>query len=130
MQLAAPVRLRMAAVSTFEFDSVIRGHQASKHLWTPVVEETLDVQLEPSNPYDSSAVAVLKDGAVIGHVPREVRRHFNQFLQSGGSVTCEVIGHRKYGKGLEVPCVYRFQGSRMTVRRAKRNLAKFSTVVQ
>ena len=83
-------------MSTFEFDSVIRGHQASKHLWTPVVEETLDVQLEPSNPYDSSAVAVLKDGAVIGHVPREVRGHFNQvaprlpyFLSLAQSCSCQ-----------------------------------------
>ena len=75
---------------------LVFGHQASKHLWTPVVEETLDVQLEPSNPYDSSAVAVLKDGAVIGHVPREVRRHFNQvaprlpyFLSLAQSCSCQ-----------------------------------------
>ena len=94
MQLAAPVRLLCLPSSLIV--SSARGHQASKHLWTPVVEETLDVQLEPSNPYDSSAVAVLKDGAVIGHVPREVRRHFNQvaprlpyFLSLAQSCSCQ-----------------------------------------
>ena len=87
-------------MSTFKFDSVIRGHHASKHLWTPVVEETLDVQLEPSNPYDSSAVAVLKDGAVIGHVPREVRRHFNQFLQSEAVLPVRLSVTESMGRGL------------------------------
>lgn len=113
-----------AAKSAFELDSVIRGHHASKHHWTPNVRESLGVECEPSNPFDSYAVSVVKDGTVVGHVPREVRRQFYTFLHSGGNVTCEVTGHRKYGKGLEVPCVYKFRGSRETIKKVKKSLGK------
>lgn len=113
-----------AAEFSFEFESVIRGHHVSKQQWTPVVGESLDVECEPSNPYDSYAVSVSKDGTVIGHVPREVRRHFYTFLHNEGSITCEVTGHRKYGKGLEVPCVYEFRASRKTVIKVKKTLGK------
>ena len=109
-----------AAESSFEFSSVIRGHHVSKQHWTPVVGDFLDVECEPSNPYDSYAVSVSRDGTVVGHVPREVRRQFYTFLNNGGSVTCEVIGHRLYGKGLEVPCVYEFRGSREIVKKEER----------
>ena len=48
-----------------------------------------------------------KQGTVIGHVPREVSRIFWHYLGHGGTIACEVTGRRKYGKGLEVPCVYK-----------------------
>ena len=112
------------AESSFMFESVIRGHHASKQHWTPNVGESLGVECEPSNPFDSCAVSVLRDETVVGHVPREVRRHFCMFLHSGGNITCEVTGHRRYGKGLEVPCMYEFRGSRETVRKVKKRLVK------
>ena len=31
------------------------------------------------------------------------------FLEQGGRITCEVTGRRQLRKGLEVPCVYRFE---------------------
>ena len=114
-----------AAESTFELESVIRGHHIYKELWTPVIGESLDVQREPSNPYDCSAVSVLRDGTVVGHVPREVRRPFQSF--TGGSITCEVLGHRRYGKGLEVPCLYKFRASREAVKKVKKTLGKLKT---
>ena len=116
-----------AAESTFELESVIRGHHIYKELWTPVVGESLDVQREPSNAYDCSAVSVLRDGTVVGHVPREVRRPFQSFLLTGGSITCEVLGHRRYGKGLEVPCLYKFRASREAVKKVKKTLGKLKT---
>ena len=112
------------AESSFVLESVIRGHHASKQHWTPVVGESLAVECEPSNPFDSYAVSVSRDGTIVGHVPREVRRQFYTFLHNGGNITCEVTGHRKYGKGLEVPCVYEFRGSRETVRKVKKTLGK------
>ena len=51
------------------------------------------MECEPSNPYDSYAVSVSRDGTVVGHVPREVRGQFYTFLNNGGNVTCEVTGH-------------------------------------
>ena len=53
------------------------------------------------------AVAILKDGGVVvGHVPRSFSRTFYFFLRHGGSIECKIMGHRKFGIGLEVPCTY------------------------
>lgn len=116
-----------ATLSDFEFESVVRGHHVYKGLWTPVVGEGLEVQREPSNPYDCRAVSVERDGGVVGHVPREVRRAFYSFLAHGGNISCKIIGHRRYGKGLEVPCVYNFKGPEEAVLKAKKTLGKTKT---
>ena len=33
-------------------------------------------------------------------------------MEGGGLIECEVIGRRKRGKGLEVPCMYKCHGSK------------------
>ena len=66
-----------------------------------IVGEILVDQV-PSNPHDPHAVAVLKNTDIVGHVPRDISRIFSFFLLHGGVITCEEIGHRKFGKGLEV----------------------------
>jgi hypothetical protein len=52
-------------------------------------------------------------------VPREFSRVFWHFLNHGGKISCEVTGRRKRGKGLEVPCVYKFLGAEMMIRKMK-----------
>ncbi len=88
----------------FTIDSVIRGLHVYKHVWTPVEGEELVLEQEHHNSYDRYATTVLKDGVIVGRVPRELSRVFWNFLASGGLITCEVTGSRKKGKGLEVPC--------------------------
>ena len=66
---------------------------------------------ENDNQYDQHAVAVLKAGDVIGHVPRSLSTVTWLFLRRGGSITCRITGKRKLGVGLEVPCVYTYSGS-------------------
>ena len=95
--------------SIFLHESVIRGHHIFKGIWTPRTGEIVQVRQEARNPHDRNAVALLKaDGTVVGHVPREYSKVFWHFINHGGRVSCEVTGRRKYGKGLEVPCVYKF----------------------
>ena len=94
----------------YSLDSVVRGHHIYKAVWTPVVGEVLAVQAEEDNSEDQYAVAVLKAGGVVGHVPREYSRIFYYFLRHGGTIECAVSGHRKHGVGLEVPCMYTFHG--------------------
>lgn len=48
--------------------SVIRGHRIYKRVWTPVVGKEL-LQRDLTNSYDIFAVAIMKDGMVVGHVP-------------------------------------------------------------
>ena len=92
----------------FQLEGVVRGHHIYKNVWTPVIGEHLSLQQEPDNSYDSFAVTVMKEGDVVGRVPRELSYSFTSFIQSGGEITCEVTGHRKKRRGLEVPCVYKF----------------------
>ena len=108
----------------FCYESVIRGHHVYKRIWTPTIAEILSVNTDPTNRHDRFAIAVLKAGAIVGHVPREVNRIFHCFLMSGGKIMCEVTGKRKFGKGLEVPCVYKFTGTEKNITKVKKILSK------
>ncbi len=86
--------------------SVVRGHHIYKELWTPAVGETLQIRVEDHNEHDEYAVAVVKGGSTVGHVPRGMSRVCWFFLNRGGHMSCQITGHRKLGIGLEVPCIY------------------------
>ena len=52
----------------------------------------MSVKEEEDNEHDIFAVSFEKAGMIVGHVPHEVStRH-------GGSIICEVTGHRRLGK--------------------------------
>ena len=76
------------------------------------VPKVLLVNLDPANGHDCFAMAVLKAGAVIGHVPRKVSWIFHFFLIRCGKIMCEGTGCRKLDKAPEVyiPCIYKFTG--------------------
>ena len=108
---------------SFSLESVIRGHHIYKTVWTPFTGEILTLTIEEGNENDPFAVAVMKD-SVVGHAPRELARVFFFFLRHDGSISAEVVGHRKFGCGLEVPCKYTLQGKPKYIKRAKKLLAK------
>ena len=81
-----------------------------KAVWSPYIGEELPVQREVNSIHDDFAVAVLKNGNTVGHVPREISRVCWYFLhKSCSEMTCIVNGDRRRsevdGKGLVVPCV-------------------------
>ena len=47
--------------------------------------ERLLIELEETNSNDARAIAVQKDGVVVGHLPRETARIVWYFLKQGGS---------------------------------------------
>ena len=108
-------------------ESVVRGHHIYKKVWTPTLGEILKVFPEPCNTHDWYAVCVKKEDAIVGHVPREQTKPVRYFLLHGGQVTCEVTGRRKLGNGLEVPCVYKFQGREKLVKRMQELITKLSS---
>ena len=64
-------------------------------------------ECEGRNPEDPYAVALWKDGIIVGHIPRTI----SLFLRRGGAIQCTVAGPRKYSDdllqgGLELPCTY------------------------
>ena len=66
------------------------------------------------NEHDPFAVAIWKDGEVVGHVPNSLSKVTSFFLNYDGNVAfCEITGrrvNRGVGLGMEVPCVYKFYG--------------------
>ena len=88
--------------------TILYGHQS--------LAKSCPLKRELTNNYDRFAVAVLKDGEVVGHVPRTLSKTTSFFLRYDGNVVfCEVTGervNRGVQLGVEVPCVYKFYGRR------------------
>ena len=61
------------ARSVYKKESVVRGHHIYKTSWTPVIGEELPAEREENNEHDEHAVAVRKNGVIVGHVPRSFR---------------------------------------------------------
>ena len=47
--------------------------------------EILQIELEETNSNDARAIAVQKEGVIVGHLPRETARIVWYFLKRGGS---------------------------------------------
>ena len=70
----------------------IRGYHIYEDIWEVAVGETVECVLEPGNFHDKNAVAVEKDGRIIGYLPWKVLRVRALFLKTGGTVHCNVTG--------------------------------------
>ena len=113
--MASQPAVRPAELGATEFRSFIRGYHAYCHIWpNPSIGECLMLRPEPDNPVDQSAVAVIKHGQVVGHVPHNAAPVIAHFLRRGcnkGFVTVDGVKlNRGAGYGLEIPCTYRFYG--------------------
>ena len=106
-------------------EAVVRGYHAYKHIWAAVYGEELPCEREAGNRVDAFAVAVMKDGTVVGHVPKKISSICSLYLRRGGSIICRVTGSRRYSEdliqgGLEIPCVLIFEGGATLTTKAKK----------
>ena len=62
------------------------------------VREALTINCEYGN---ENALAVLKDGEIVGHLPHTILRVLWFFLRHGGCIVCRVSGKRRHDDGLE-----------------------------
>ncbi len=46
----------------------------------------LNCEREEENNYDEYAIAVMKDGVIVGHVPRTISKQFYNLIKSEGNV--------------------------------------------
>ena len=66
----------MAAL-IFEFHCGLHGYHEYKSVWTPIKNQNLSVEHEPSNPFDRYAIAAVKHEVstrakkIVGHLPKE-----------------------------------------------------------
>ena len=73
---------------SYEKTSVIRGQHIYKSIWTPIIGEELVLEAQDDNEHDKHAVAVMKDGCVVGHVPRSISQVSWFYLKRGGHILC------------------------------------------
>ena len=108
----------------FEAEAMFRGYHQYKDIWDAQLGEELECQRENSNPHDIFAVAVLKSGVVVGHVPKKISSICSLFLRRGGAIHCRVSDVKRYSAdleqgGLEIPCILKFEGDRIRTLRVR-----------
>ena len=112
-----------SGLEVVEIHSYIRGYHAYMDVWEPEQGECLLLRRESENPIDHHAVAVCKEGMVVGHVPYNLAPIMSQFLRREiNKGFTEVSGskvNRGGGYGLEVPCIYRLYGPKPYTDRMK-----------
>ena len=60
----------MQMAVSFECDSVIHGYHIYKEIWEASHNEMLNCMWETGNSFDPFAVAVIRGGEIIGHLPK------------------------------------------------------------
>lgn len=104
----------ITAAAVVEIRSYVRGYHAYQEKWNPMQGDVLQLVREPTNATDKLAVAIIKNGDVVGHVPYNLAPTLSQFLKRDfNKAMAEVTGervNRGAGYGLEVPCIYRLYG--------------------
>ena len=104
----------------FSFNSCVRGFHIYRDIWTPALDKTLECEQQTGNPHDRYAVSTIRQGAIVGHVPKKISRLCSLFLGRGGSITATITGVRQRSYdlpqgGLEIPCKLFFRGSEKLV---------------
>ena len=70
----------------------------------------------------------MKEGRVVGHLPREVSKVAWYFLKRGGTINVEVIGRKRRSPleqgGLEIPCLMKFTGKEKLVENLRKLVKK------
>ena len=112
-------------LESFTNEAMIRGYYVYKDIWEAVLDEEVPCQKELGNLADPFAVAVIRDGVVVGHVPKKISSVCSLFLQRNGSITCCVSGYRRFSEdlpqgGLEIPCTMTFVGEAKRTFKAKK----------
>lgn len=107
--------MSVPAAASFTCDSMVRGYHVYQDTWQAVLGEILQCRRETNNRRDPFAVAVMKNGTVVGHLPRKISALCSLFLRRRGEITCTVTGSRRYSAdlaqgGLEIPCCLTFTG--------------------
>ena len=107
--------------------SSVRGYHVYKDIWEATEGEVLSCSRELHNLRDPFAVAIKKDDIIVGHVPRIISTTCSSFLRRTGTITCRVIGGRRYSNGLtqgdlEIPCILTFNGDKKLIEKVKKLL--------
>ena len=82
--------------SCFTIDAMVRGYHEYQSVWQASLGEKLKCVREVGNRSDVFAVAVVKAGETVRHLPRKISSICSIFLRNGVEIVCEVTGLRRY----------------------------------
>ena len=130
------VRLSTKAPATSnKWPSYVRGYHLYKSDWlSTVARETPRLTTDLNNRQDPFAVAVIKYGCVMEHIPRTISQTVSLFLLGKYSSVrfCEVTGvilNHATGFDLEIWSVRQFYGHQAYIKRLKNILLQHGTVL-
>ena len=103
----------------------MRGYHTYHSIWDASLGEELPCRREPENRHDPFAVAVVRAGVTVGHVPRRISSICSLFIRRDGSISCRVAGSRRYSEdlpqgGLEIPCILTFKGGAKDIEKSEK----------
>ncbi len=109
----------------FAFESCVRGYHVYKDIGEASVGEELPCQRENGNHADPFAVAIVKSGVTVRHIPRKISSVCSLFLCRSGFINICTTGRRRFSVdlpqgGLEIPCAITFEGVGKDVRKARK----------
>ena len=71
----------ITAAAVVEISSYVRSYHAYQEKWHPLQGDVLQLAQEPTNATDKLAIAVIKNGDVVGHVPYNLAPTISQLLK-------------------------------------------------
>ena len=105
--------------------SSIRGYHEYRSIWRAEAGQHLNCLPDGDNQYDANAVALIRHGEIVGHVPAELCAMLFSYIVAGGRVKARVTGRPfNRGKGMEVPATYYCSGSEDNYYRLKAALER------
>ena len=87
-------------MESYSVESCMRGYHVYKDVWEASVGEDLSCQRVSGNNVDPFAVAVVKNGMTVGHVPRRISSVSSLFLRKGGVIKVCITETRRYSTDL------------------------------
>ena len=75
----------------FSVEAMLRGYHTYQSVWDASLGEELPCQREPENSHDPFAVAVVRAGVTVGHVPRRISSVCSLFIRRDGSIS-DLVG--------------------------------------
>ena len=111
--------LPITLITSMDLETFIKGHHIYKNIWTPQLDELLEVSTELDNPMDKFVVTVKKNQNIEGHLKKGKTGRFAKtlfyFLRSDSYSKCHAKVTWKRcnlgdGDGLQVPCILNISG--------------------
>ena len=123
------IELILIKQKQYDLDSFVRGYHAYMDIWKPKVgDENFCLKSENENQHDKFAVAIVLEERIVGHVPKNLRKIFHQFMKIPNcTIGCKVTGkrvNRGAGYDLEIPVQYRFIAAEKAVEWAEKEHKK------